>query len=82
MNSKYLRLPQDASDSLSSGNEKVGSGYRHQILSWKHLIISLSVVLNVVLSASVVLMMREKPSPTGFGEHRDSICVRVAIDRP
>ena len=81
MNSKYSRLPQDASDSLNSENEKKGSGHRHQLFPWKHLIVSLSVVLNVVLSASVVLMMREKPTPTGFGEHRSAICVRVTTDR-
>ena len=69
MNSKYLRLPQDASDSLILGNEKEGSSQRHQLFSWKCLIVSFSVVLNVVLSTSVVLMLRENPTPTGFGEN-------------
>ena len=80
MNSKYLRLPQDASDSLISGNEKEGGGHRHQILSWKYLMISFSVVLNCFLSTSVILMLREKPTPIGFGENRSGICVRVATD--
>ena len=75
MNSKYLRLPQDASDSLNTGNEKEGNGHRPQVFSRKHLIVSLPVFLNVVLSVLVVLMLREKPTPTGFGEHRRAICV-------
>lgn len=69
MNSKYLRLPQDASDSPNPGNEKEGSSQRHQLFSWNCLIISFSVVLNVVLSATIVLMLMENPTPTGFGEN-------------
>lgn len=69
MNSKYLRLPQDASDSRDSGNEKEESSQRHQLFSWKILIVSFSVVLNVLLSASVVLTRRENAIPTGFGKN-------------
>lgn len=80
MDSKYLRLPQDASDLLYSGNEKEGNGRRPRF-SWGKLILSLSVVVNIFLSVSVVLMLREKPTPTGFGENERSIRVRVVTDR-
>ena len=74
MNSKYLRLPQDVSDLLNSENEK-GNSHRPESVSWKNLIFSLSVVVNVFLSISVILVLREKPTPTGFGENRKAIRV-------
>ena len=69
MESKYLRLPQDASDLLDSRNEKDGNGHRPQLFLWRNLIFSLSAIVNVFLSISVVLMLREKPTATGFGEN-------------
>lgn len=68
MNPKYLPLPQDASDLFYAGNGKEGNGHRPRLLSWKNLILSLSVVTNVLLSVSVLMMPREEPTPTGFGE--------------
>ena len=81
MNSKYLALPQDASDLLYSGNEKDGYGRRPQSSSWRSLVLSLSVVVNVFLSVTIMLMLREKPTPAGFGESRQAVRVRVATDR-
>lgn len=68
MNSKYLRLPQDASDLPYSGNEKEGNGQRPQLFLWRHLILSLSVVVNVLLFLPVFVMLKEKPTPTGFAK--------------
>ena len=70
MNPKYLRLPQDASDLFLLGNEKGGNDHRPRLISWKNLILSLSVVINVFLSVSAVLMLRERPTPIGFGKNR------------
>ncbi len=81
MNSKYLRLPQDASDLLGSGNEKESNGRRPQSFSWGNIMLSLSVAVNIFLSVFIILMLREKPTPTGFGEHEVEIRVRVATDR-
>lgn len=80
MNSKYLRLPQDASDLPYSGNEKEGNGQRPQLFLWRHLILSLSVVVNVLLFLPVFVMLKEKPTPTGFGMERHSTRLRVATD--
>ena len=66
MNSKYLRLPQDASDLFHSGNDKKGNSHRYH---WRSLILTLSLVVNIALCLSFVLMMREKPTPDGFGEY-------------
>lgn len=77
MDSKYLRLPQDASDLLHSANKKEGDGHRLQLSLWKNLMLSVSVLVNVFLSTSVVLMLKEKPTPTGFGENKQTIRVRV-----
>lgn len=79
MNSKYLRLPQDVSDPLNSENEK-GDSHRPESFSWRNLILSLSVVVNVFLAFSVILVLREKPTPTSFGENRQAIRVEVATD--
>lgn len=81
MESKYLPLPQDASDLLDSGNEKEENGHRLHLRSWRNVMLSLSVVVNVMLSVSVVQLLREKPTPTGFGENRQAIHVRVATNR-
>ena len=81
MKSHYLRLPQHSSDLLYARNEKEGNGQRPESLSWKNLIVSLSVVINVLLSVLLVLMLRDKPTPIGFGENRQAIFVEVATDR-
>lgn len=81
MDSKYLRVPQDASDLLYSENERDGIGHRPHLFSWKRLILLLSVVINAVLSLSLVMVLREKPTPTNFGEHEQAIHVRVPTDR-
>lgn len=81
MNSKYLRVPQDASDLLYSENDRDGIGHRPHLFSWKSLILLLSVVINAVLSFSIVMALREKPTPTNFGEHEQAIHVRVRTDR-
>ena len=81
MNSKYLRLPQDASDPLYSGNEKESNGRGSQPPSLRNLILWLSTVVNVLLSVSVLLVLREKPTPNDFGEDRQMIFMRVATDR-
>lgn len=78
MSSKYLRLPQDASDLLPSGNEKKGNSHQPH---WKNLILSLSLVVNIALCLSFVLMMREKHTPDGFGEHQLANRVRVPTDQ-
>ena len=80
MNLKYLRVPQDASDLLHTENEKDGIGDQPHLLSWKNLILLFSVVVNAVLCLSLATTMREKPTPTGFGEHNDAISVRVPTD--
>ena len=70
MDSKYIRLPsQDASELLYDGNEKRGNGHRHRLSSTGNMVLLLSVVLNVVLSLSLVLMLRERSTPSGYGEH-------------
>lgn len=82
MDSKYLRLPQDASDLLYSGNEKERNGHQPRLFSWRNLMLSLSLVVNIFLSVSLVLMLREKPTPTGFGEDIQGFpCVRLATDK-
>lgn len=80
MNSQYFRLPQDASDLLDSGNEKAGNNHRHQSPSWRRLILSLSVVVNVLLFVPVFLMLKEKPTPTEFGKNKTATRVGVATD--
>lgn len=81
MDSKYLRLPQDVSDLLDSGNEKERNGRRPQLFLWRNLTVTLSLVVNIFLSVSVVLILREKPTPIGFGEDRQgSSCARLATD--
>ena len=80
MNSKYLRLSQDASDLFYSEDEKNGNGRRFHWFSWKSLVLLLSVVVNVVLSLPLVLTLREKPTPNGFGEHEQATHVRVPTD--
>ena len=77
MNLKYLRLPQDGSDLLYQENEKERNGRQPQWLSRRNLMLSLSVVVNIFLSLSLVSMLREKPTPTGFGKHKP-ICVRAS----
>lgn len=69
MDSKYLRVPQDASDLLYSENEREEIGHRSHLRSWKSLMLLFSVVINAVLSLSLVMVLREKPTPTNFGEH-------------
>lgn len=69
MNSKYLRLPQDASNLLYSGNEKGGTSHRPQSFSRSTLILSLSSAANVFLFVWLLLLLREKPTPTSFGEN-------------
>ena len=80
MNSQYFRLPQDASDLLYSGNEKEGDGHRRQSPSWRHMILSLSVVVNVLLIVTLLMMLKEKPTPTEFGKNSLASRVKGAID--
>lgn len=81
MDSKYLRVPQDASDLLYSENERDGIGHRRHLYSWKSLILLLSVVINAALSLSLGMVLREKPTPSNFGEYEQAIHVRVPTDR-
>lgn len=81
MTLKYFRLPQDASDPLHLGNEKEENVHQHQSFSWKSLILSLLAVVNFSLTVSIIVMLREKPTPDGFGETRQAIRVRGATDR-
>ena len=80
MNSKYLRLPQEASDSIYTEKEKEGSGHGIRLLSSKNMILSLSVAANVILFLSIVLMLREKPTPSGFGKSGEAIHLLESID--
>ena len=80
MDSKYLRVPQDASDLLCSENEKDRAGRQSSLVSRKNLILLLSVVANAILALSLVMMLREKPTPTGFGERKQEISVKVPTD--
>lgn len=80
MNSEYLRLPQDASDLFYSRNEKEGNDHRAQWASRKNLILLLSAVFNAVLCISFILMLKEKPTPIGFGEHILALRMRVLTD--
>ena len=82
MDSRYLRLSQDASYLLYSENERDGTGHQPRLFSWKSLILLLSVVANAVLSLSLVMMLRENSTPTDFGEHEQAICVIVLTDWP
>ena len=68
MDSKYLRLPQDGSDLLHPENEKGANDRRPNAISRKFLILMLSVLFNVILCLSLVLTLREKPTPNDFGE--------------
>ena len=74
MDSKYLRVPQDASDVLCSENEKDRSGRQFSLVSRTNLILLLSVAANAVLALSLIMMLREKPTPTGFGECKQAVC--------
>ena len=80
MDSKYLRVPQDASDLLCSEHEKDQTSRQSSVVSRKNLILLLSVVANAILALSLVMMLREKPTPTGFGECKQEISVKVPID--
>ena len=80
MDSKYLRVPQDASDLLCSANEKNQIGRQSSLASRKNLILLLSVVANAILALSLVTMLREKPTPTGFGEGKQAVSVKVPTD--
>ena len=79
MDSKYLRVPQDASDLLCSENERDQTS-RQSLISRKNLILLLSVVTNAILALSLVMILREKPTPTGFGERKQEISVKVPTD--
>ncbi|CAF9913893.1 hypothetical protein IMSHALPRED_001472 [Imshaugia aleurites] len=68
MTLKYFRLPQDASDPLHLGNEKEENVHQHQSFSWKSLILSLLAVVNFSLTVSIIVMLREKPTPDGFAK--------------
>lgn len=73
MDSKYLRLPQDGSELLYPENEKGANDSRPRVFLRKNLILSLSVLVNIILCLSLVLMLREKPTPNGFGERKLAI---------
>ena len=74
MDSKYLRVPQDASDFLCSENEKDRTGRESSLVSRTNLILLLSVAANAILALSLVMMLGEKPTPTGFGERKQAVC--------
>ena len=82
MDSKYLRVPQDASDLLCSENEKDRAGRQSSLVSCKNLTLLLSVVANAILALSLVMMLRERPTPTGFGERKQAVSVKVPTDYP
>ena len=79
MDSKYLRVPQDASDLLCSEKERDQTS-RQSLISRKNLILLLSVVANAILALWLVMILREKPTPTGFGERKQEISVKVPTD--
>ena len=81
MNSKYLRLSQESSDLLYAGDEKERDGIPRQWFSWKSLILSVSVLVNIFLATSALWTTRDKPTPTGYGENREALLVRLAADR-
>ena len=80
MDSKYLRVPQDASDLLCPENEKKRFGRQSSLVSHKNLILLLSVGANAILALSLFVMLRETPTPTGFGEHKQAVSVKVPTD--
>ena len=81
MNSKYLRLSQDSADLLYAGDEKERDGNSRQWFSWRSLILSVSVFVNIFLSTSALLTIRDKSTPTGYGENREASVVKLAADR-
>ena len=81
MNSKYLRLSQESLDLLYAGDEKQRDGIPRQWLSWRSLILSVSVFVNIFLSTSALWTLRDKPTPTGYGENREALRVILAADR-
>ena len=80
MDSKYLRVPQDASDLLCSENERDQTSRQSSLILRKNLILLLSVVANAILALWLVMVLREKPTPTGFGERKQEISVKVPTD--
>ena len=80
MDPKYLRVPQDTSDLLCSDNEKDQTSRQSSVVSRKNLILLLSVVANAILALWLVIMLREQPMPTGFGERKQAISVKVPTD--
>lgn len=81
MDSKYLRIPQDASDALCSENERDRAGRQSSLVSRTNLILLLSVAANAILALSLVMMLREKPTPTGFGERKQAVSVKLPTDQ-
>ena len=81
MNSKYLRLSQESSDLLYAGDEKERDGIPRPWFSWRSLILSVSVFVNIFLSTSALWTIRDKPTPTGYGENREALHVRLVADR-
>ena len=75
MDSKYLRVPQDVSDLSYLENEKDRIGHRPHWVSRNNLFLMFSMVANAVLSLSLLMLLREKPTPTGFGERKQAISV-------